>query len=122
MANKMTNVVALTAAIETLSSIEGFDAEAIQKLENIKASYVKKGQYKGGERKPTANQVANEALKAEILSVMEPKTQYTVSVIAKALEGDYSSQKVGALIRQLVAEGKVVREEIKRQAFFGLAE
>lgn len=113
---KMTNVSALTLAIATLSSVEDFNAEAIQKLENIKASYEKKSK---AEKKPTQAQLDNAKLKPQIVALLnEPMT---VSQIAKVLPGDYSSQKISALVRQLVAEGSVIRTEEKRKALFSRA-
>lgn len=76
-----------------------------------------------GERKPTANQVANESIKETIVSVLSNGGAMTIGQICKADESfaDLSSQKVSALVRQLVLDGKVVREEVKRVAYFSLA-
>ena len=76
-----------------------------------------------GERKPTANQVANEGLKTAIVEGMEPKRLYTVSELMKVIPelADSTNQKVTALLRQLVLEGVVVRTEDKRKAYFNLA-
>lgn len=74
-----------------------------------------------GEKKPTATQVANEGIKAEILVVLADGNGKTVTEIAKALGGEYANQKVSALVRQLVTDGKVVRYEEKRKALFKVA-
>lgn len=74
----------------------------------------------GGERKPTATQKANEGIKDEILSVMSADA-VTVTEIVKSLEGDYTNQKVSALLRQLIADGKVEKVVDKRKSLFKLA-
>lgn len=70
------------------------------------------------EKKPTATQVANESLKAEIYDKMEDNTYYTITDLTKLFEVEISNQKMSALVRQLVLEGKVLRVEEKRKAFF----
>lgn len=74
-------------------------------------------------KKPTANQIANEGYKADILLALEPDTLYSVADIMKAeiLPADVSNQRVTALMRALVAEGKVVKTEDKKKTFYSLA-
>lgn len=76
-----------------------------------------------GERKPTATQKENEATKAVIVEVLSDGTARTIGEICKSSDelADFSSQKISALVRQLVLDGTVVREEIKRKAYFSLA-
>lgn len=73
-----------------------------------------------GEHKPTATQKANEGVKDAIVEVLADGAK-TVTEIVKALEGDYTNQKVSALVRQLIADGKVERFEDKRKAYFKVA-
>lgn len=73
------------------------------------------------EKKPTANQLANEGIKADILDMMEDNTLYTVTEIQKSLGADFSNQRVSALLRQMIADGVVVRTEDKRKAYFSKA-
>lgn len=116
MMNKMTNAMALEIAI---ASVE--NAEAKAKLEKMLEQTLKKN---SAERKPTATQTENKGLKEEILLFMEVGKQYTVTDVmkgCKAVEG-LSNQRVSALVRQLLLEGKVTREEIKRKAYFSLVE
>ena len=79
----------------------------------------------GGEKKMTAVQVANEGLKAEILECMgeHPNQLFTISEMLKSFPccAELTNQKVSALVRQLVADGKVVKVEEKRKSFFKLA-
>ena len=73
------------------------------------------------EKKPTANQVANEGIKGVILEVLvDSDKAMTITDIVKAHDElkDLANQKVSALLRQLIAEDKVERIEDKRKAYF----
>lgn len=73
-----------------------------------------------GERKPTANQKANEGFKVAIVEGMESNRLYTVTEIIKSVPAvaELSNQRVSALLRQLIESGKVKRVEEKRKAYF----
>ena len=75
-------------------------------------------------KKPTAAQVANEAIKTAIVDGMEANRYYSVTEIIKEIPecADLTNQRVSALLRQLKEDGKVVRTEEKRKAYFSLAE
>lgn len=75
------------------------------------------------ERKPTAKQNENAALKSAIVGEMESGVKYTISEMLKALPScaDLTNQRVSAIVRQLIADGVVVRTEEKRKAYFSLA-
>lgn len=75
------------------------------------------------ERKPTAKQNENAVLKAAIADEMESGVSYTISDMLKSLPScaDLTNQRVSAVVRQMVAEGTVVRTEEKRKAYFSLA-
>ena len=73
------------------------------------------------EKKPTAQQVANEGLKQTIMDVLtENGGLMTVTDIQKSCEelSELSNQKVSALIRQLKDDGKVEKVEDKRKSYF----
>jgi hypothetical protein len=75
----------------------------------------------GGEKKMTATQVANEGIKEVILAVlMDNGGMMTITDMQKANAelGELSTPKVSALVRQLKEDGKVVRTEDKRKAYF----
>ena len=76
------------------------------------------------DRKPTAQQVANEGIKAAIVAGMAPNRLYTVTEIQKEIPecAEMSNQKVSALVRQLKDAGLVVKTEDKRKSYFSLAE
>lgn len=75
-----------------------------------------------GERKPTATQKANEGIKDVIVDVLGANGgQMTVTEIVKTIDGDFTNQKISALLRQLIADGKVEKVVDKRKSFFKIA-
>ena len=74
------------------------------------------------EKKPTANQIANEAVKAEILCAMEFDKLYTCTDIIKEVEvcNGLNVQKVSPLMNQLVEAGKLEKLTEKRKTYFKL--
>ena len=75
------------------------------------------------DKKPTAQQTANEAIKTAIVDGMEVNRLYTITEIIKEIPecADMTNQRVSALVRQLVDAGLVKRTEDKRKAYFSLA-
>ena len=73
-----------------------------------------------GDKKLTATQKENVGIKENILGVMSNELM-SITDIVKALGVDITNQKVSALVRQLIADGKVERVEVKRKAYFKLA-
>ena len=74
------------------------------------------------EKKPTAQQVANDGIKTAIAEGMSSNRLYTVTEIQKEIAecNELSNQRVSALLRQMVADGVVVRTEDKRKAYFSI--
>lgn len=72
------------------------------------------------DKKPTANQLQNEVIKTSILEGMAENRMYTISEMQKEITAcaELSNQRVSALVRQLVADGKVTRTLDKRKAYF----
>lgn len=75
-----------------------------------------------GEKKPTATQVANESIKANILAEMKVGKLYTCSDIVKNVEicNGFTIQKVSPLMNQLADCGKVEKIVDKRKTYFKL--
>ena len=75
-----------------------------------------------GEKKPTAQQIANDGIKAEILDFMEENMLYTITDIIKSCPAcaDLTNQRVSALIRQMYdcENPTIERVEDKRKAYF----
>ena len=77
------------------------------------------------DRKPTAVQEANNGIKETILDLLADRGEpMTISEMQKASAelAELTNQRISALVRQLMTDGKVVREEIKRKAYFKIAE
>lgn len=78
------------------------------------------------DRKPTATQVANMAIKEEILSVLSSGATKTCTEIAKAIQPNHTEDitvnKVSALMKQLCEDKKVIKTVEKRKSYFSLAE
>ena len=73
------------------------------------------------EKKPTAQQMANEGLKQTIMNVLtENGGLMTVTDVQKACDelAELSNQRISALLRQMRDDGKVERVEEKRKAYF----
>lgn len=72
------------------------------------------------DKKPTAQQTANDGIKAEILEGMAKGKLYTITDLIKEIPAcaDLTNQRVSALVRQLKDEGSVERVEEKRKAYF----
>ena len=72
------------------------------------------------DKKPTAQQTANDGIKAEILEGMAEGKLYTITDLIKEIPAcaDLTNQRVSALVRQLMASGSGERVEEKRKAYF----
>lgn len=112
--------VTYVSALEVVLNGEPMTDEVREKLEALKASIAKKNT---AERKPTATQTANEGFKVAILNGLESGKAYTITDIIKSVDAvsELSNQRVSAIVRQLVESGSLVREEVKRKAYFSLA-
>ena len=114
MANvdKMTNVKALAFVLENTVLPE----DVAEKISAIKASYEKKSSNK----KPTSNQVENEALKVAIVEALaEAGVPMTATEVMNAV-GLKSCAKATALLTALAKEQKIVRELDKKTAKFSV--
>ena len=71
------------------------------------------------DKKPTAQQTANEGIKQAILDGMENGRLYTITELQKSIPAcaELSNQRVSALVRQMVGV-TIDRTEDKRKAYF----
>jgi hypothetical protein len=76
---------------------------------------------KSTSKKPTATQVANEGLKDTIVSVLEAR-EMTASEVLNATDEfkGLSNQKISALLKQLVDEGRVAKSTDGKKSLFSV--
>lgn len=112
---KMTYVAALTYALENCQMPE----EVREKLDSLRAQQMKRN---SGDKKPTKTQQANANLREVVLNVLRNEGKpMTVTEVFNAMSDNpevASTQKVSALMRQLLLEGKVVKTVEKRVSYF----
>lgn len=113
MANKMTYVSVITDVLNGVALTD----EHKEKLTALKASLEKRA---SGERKPTATQKANVAVKESIAEFLGTVEFATATEIGKAC-GEISNQKASALLKQMVDEGTVEKFSEKRKTYFKIA-
>ena len=77
-----------------------------------------------GEKKPTAQQVANDGIKTAIADGMTANRLYTVTELIKEIPecAELTNQRVSALLRQMIADGTVVKTMDKRKSYFQIVE
>ena len=71
------------------------------------------------EKKPTAQQTANDGIKTAIYEAMESGKLYTITDIIKEVPAcaELTNQRVSALVRQMMPDS-IERVEEKRKAYF----
>ena len=77
-----------------------------------------------GEKKPTAQQVANDGIKTAIAEGMTPNRLYTVTELIKEIPecAELTNQRVSALLRHMIADGTVTKTVDKRKSYFQIVE
>ena len=125
MATKMNMVAKFNAVIDALEGRESVMSTS-EMVDFIK-SRIAVIENKANNKKSTKNQEVNEEIKTDILNVLTAEGM-TASNVLKALKSinlekyeDTSSQKVSALLRQLILDEKVVKTKDKKTSLFSLA-
>ena len=131
---KLTKKVALDCALTALTGFEikeyrvaGTDVvfsadEAIAKIKEMLLALDKKTT---GEKTMTENQKQNVGFKEAILHhLMDGKARTATEILneIEAFPPEMTNQRVSALLRQLILDGKVKKETVKGKAMFGIAE
>ena len=95
---------------------------------NHEIELLEKRNSNGGDKKPTAKQLENADLKTVILDFLadNPDDKFTITDMWKdipvlANNTEMSNQRISAITRQLVMDKLVIRDEIKRKAYFSIA-
>lgn len=118
MANIMTYAEAINVALEVMGDSH---KDAQERLEALKAQLAKRGSKSG----PTKAQKENEVLKSMILDILaeaEEPVGMSKLISDPRLPDGMSTQKLGALIRQLAQDGKVVKGKDKKHVVYSLAD
>lgn len=119
MTTKMTNVKALDYVLTTYELPEDVAA----KLANMKASLENKAA--NTVAKPTAQQKANEKVKAELEAYLAGGNRYTATELQRHLTAtmgeDFTNQRVSALLRLMRLDGKVKKVTEKGVTYFTAA-
>lgn len=115
MTNTMTYAQAIAIA---LTAIGDTNAEATERLTALSAQLAKRGS-KGG---PTKTQKLNEELKAVILDILGEAEEFVTMTAIRDDDrmAEYSVQKVGALLGQLVKAGQVQKKVFKKKTFYAV--
>ena len=124
---KLTSKVALSYAVAILTNAEvnkDFTSEQIvEKLNSMIAQLDKKS---GSEKKLTEQQIQNGSFKTDILILLSDGKARTATEILNEVpnfEGtNMTNQRVSALLRQLILDGKVVKDTVKGKSYFKIAE
>jgi len=112
----MTKREVITAMLNDVNVVANADYKAY--LENELNLVIKKNTYKS--TKPTKNQIENEKLKDTILETLKANEKpMTATEISTSI--GVSVNKASALLTQLKEDNAVVREVIKRKAYFSIA-
>jgi predicted transcriptional regulator len=122
----MSNTTATTTTTKKITKREKF--EMLMTIAEVKANpilseFIERelellAKKNSTEKKPTAQQAENEAIKETILENLT--SRMTISEMQKSIPdlAEYSNQKISALMRQLILEGLVEKVEDKRKSYF----
>lgn len=102
---------------EELKKVPGLSAEQVAFIDHEIELLTKKN---SGEKKPTATQVANEALKVAIFEGMQVNRLYAVTEVIKEIPAvaGLTNQKVSPLMNQMVEAGLLTKTTEKRRSYF----
>lgn len=119
MANTMTYAEAINIALEVMGDSH---KDAQERLEALKAQLAKRN---SGSKGLTKTQKTNEVIKSMILNILaeaEEPIGMSKLISDPRLPDGMSTQKLGALIRQLVQDGKVIKGKDKKHVVYSLAD
>lgn len=120
MTTKMTNVKALEYVLNTYADLP---EDVATKLTNMKISFENRAA--NTTSKPTAQQKANEKVKAELETVLATGEKFTATELQRHLTAtmgeDFTNQRVSALLRLMRLDGKVEKLSEKGKTYFKAA-
>ena len=116
MANKITKV----EMFQMIKAVEGVKVN--QDMVDFIDHEIELLQKKASSKKATKTQEENVGIKQEILSTLTFEGATVTDIQSKsAVLAGLSNQRVSALLRQLIDEGKVVKSTDKKRSYFALA-
>lgn len=110
---KKENFVAIKGILNEIGNVD-FDEFIDHEIELL-------GRKRTGASKPTKRQVENSVLKERIAEVLTDEGQTVTQILGALGQEDLTNQRVSALLRQMIGDGKVAKEMIKGKAMFTIA-
>ena len=119
VSDTMTKLTNKTAIEMALSFVPAEETALREKLEKIAEGFAKKST---AERKPSAKQVENDAIRQDILDLLnaDPEKGFTIAEIKAGIPvlNDATSQRVSGLLRTLYMGAMVTKYIDKRVTYF----
>ena len=108
---------------EAIKSKYALTTDEIAFIDHELELLAKKNVNKSGEKKLTAKQVANNGFKELILDIIATE-KHTITEMLKLgnFGEDITNQRISAIVKQMIAEGTVIRIEENRKAYFKAVE
>lgn len=110
---KKENFVAIKGILNEIGNVD-FDEFIDHEIELL-------GRKRTGASKPTKRQTENIALKERIAEVLTDEGQTVTQILGALGQEDLTNQRVSALLRQMIGDGKVAKEMVKGKAMFTIA-
>ena len=110
---KRENFVAINAILNEMGNHD-FDEFITHEIELL-------GRKRTASSKPTKRQLENEALKGRIAEVLNDEGITVTGILKELDEEGLTNQRVSALLRQMVGDGKAIKEVVKGKAMFTIA-
>ena len=123
MANVMTYAQALSTAIDFLNENIQYGDDFSEVIDRLKALQAQLAKRNSGSKGPTKTQKANEVIKkmiAEILGEAEEPVGMAKLISDPRLPDGMSTQKLGALLGQMVKDGTVEKGKADKHVVYTL--
>lgn len=96
-------------------------AEMVKALEHEIELLENKKSKSGQSKKEKENAILKEEILAELVEIAKPVTVSDFQAVTRFVPPEFSNQKMSAMLNQLVKEGKVNKEIIKKKSYFSIA-
>ena len=109
----MISAVVETAEVENKAEMLKALAHEIELLDNRKSK-------SGLSKTQKENEILKEEILAELKEINKPVTVSDLQAVTRFAPPEFSNQKISALLNQLVKEGRVHKEIIKKKSYFSV--